>query len=204
MPILYRVTLCLDSRPSYSIQLENFSIQLGLTITRLDNTSTDTMQPAAATAPPERPADLAPPEPDPKPDKSKKFSLKSLGLNRIVIISGFSLFILGAIFSNISTYSSGPDNYDFEDTPAGEDDYAKAVSDWSRTSSTLTGLGVTLILMGAVLVAYGLLQYSVEGDGLPQWTRLALMIMTVSFIIRLFTSPDGEIFSLGALIDFGF
>jgi len=202
MPRLYRVTLRLDSRPSYSIQLENFSIRVGLTITRLDNTSRDTMQPAAATAQPERPADLAPPEPEPKPDKSNK----SLGLkvltNRIVIISGFSLFILGAIFSNISTYSSGPDSYDFEDPE--EDGYAKAVSDWSRTSSTLTGLGVTLILMGAVLVAYGLLQYSVEDNGLPQWTRLALMIMTVSFIIRLFTSPDGEIFSLGALIDFGF
>ena len=115
----------------------------------------------------------------------------------IIIIFAFSLMFLGAILNFMADQKEAPDSEDFS-----FEGYQEALEEYNDSVSTLQATSTLFILCGTLGLGAGLFFYAAESSShLPDYTRAALMLGAMYFLVRMATS-DLSIIDALALSEF--
>ena len=121
-------------------------------------------------------------EVDTKP--KKKSSEKQSPFPLIIIIIAFSLLLLGAILNFMADQKEAPDSEDFS-----FDGYQEALEEYNDSVATLQATSTLFMLCGTIGLGAGLFFYAAEASShLPDYTRAALMLGAMYFLVRMATS----------------
>jgi len=116
--------------------------------------------------------------------QKKKSSEKQSPFPLIIIIIAFSLLLLGAILNFMADQKEAPDSEDFS-----FEGYQEALEEYNDSVATLQATSTLFMLCGTIGLGAGLFFYAAEASShLPDYTRAALMLGAMYFLVRMATS----------------
>ena len=121
-------------------------------------------------------------EVDSKP--KKRTSEKQSTFPVILIIIAFCLLLLGALLNFMADQKEAPDSEDFS-----FEGYQEALEEYNDSVATLQATSTLFMLCGTIGLGAGLFFYAAEASShLPDYTRAALMLGAMYFLVRMATS----------------
>ena len=121
-------------------------------------------------------------EVDNKP--KKRTSEKQSTFPVILIIIAFCLLLLGALLNFMADQKEAPDSADFS-----FEGYQEALEEYNDSVATLQATSTLFMLCGTIGLGAGLFFYAAEASShLPDYTRAALMLGAMYFLVRMATS----------------
>ena len=121
-------------------------------------------------------------EVDSKP--KKRTSEKQSTFPVILIIIAFCLLLLGALLNFMADQKEAPDSEDFS-----FEGYQEALEEYNDSVATLQATSTLFMLCGTIGLGAGLFFYATEASNhLPDYTRAALMLGAMYFLVRMATS----------------
>ena len=102
----------------------------------------------------------------------------------IVIIVAFTLMFMGAILDFMADRKEQPDSADFS-----FEGYQEALEDYNESVETYQATSILFMMCGTIALGAGLFFYAAEASShLPDYTRAALMLGAMYFLVRMATS----------------
>ena len=113
----------------------------------------------------------------------RKGLLKAITFPSFIIIA-FCLLLLGALLNFMADQKEAPDSEDFS-----FEGYQEALEEYNDSVATLQATSTLFMLCGTIGLGAGLFFYAAEASShLPDYTRAALMLGAMYFLVRMATS----------------